>query len=172
MKNSESKNLTRSIVIASLLASLVCVTTMIIKIPSPLHGYLNLGDCVVLLSGWILSSPMYGFLAAGIGSALADLFSGYVIYAPITFVIKGLMALIAFCGYKYLNNSGEIARARVVSGAAAELVMVFGYYAFEGFLYGFKASLVNIPANAVQGLAGLLLGLLLIGIFDKNKISF
>ena len=75
-----------------MLAALCCVATMIIKIPSPLKGYLNLGDCVVLLSGWLLG-PAYGFAAAGIGSALADIFSGYVIYAPATFIIKGLMAI-------------------------------------------------------------------------------
>ena len=70
-------NTTKRIVTASMLAALVCVATMIIKIPSPLKGYINLGDCVVLLSGWLLS-PLYGFLAAGIGSALADVFSGYI----------------------------------------------------------------------------------------------
>lgn len=67
----KERNLTRKIVIASMLAALTCVATMIIKIPSPLKGYLNLGDCVVLGCGWVLS-PIYGFLSAGIGSALAD----------------------------------------------------------------------------------------------------
>ena len=86
-----------------MLAALCCVATMIIKIPSPLKGYLNLGDCIVLLSGFMLS-PLYGFLAAGIGSALADVFSGYVVYAPATFLIKGLMALAAFGIYKALNK--------------------------------------------------------------------
>lgn len=74
----KEKNATQKIVITSLLAALTCVATIIIKIPSPLKGYLNLGDCVVLLSGWTLL-PVYGFLAAGLGSALADLFSGYVV---------------------------------------------------------------------------------------------
>ena len=54
---------TRKIVTASMLAALCCVATMIIRIPSPLKGYMNLGDCVVLLSGWLLS-PVYGFFAA------------------------------------------------------------------------------------------------------------
>ena len=62
-----------------MLAALICVATMVIKIPSPLNGYINLGDCIVLLSGWLLS-PVYGFMAAGLGSALADLFAGYVTY--------------------------------------------------------------------------------------------
>ena len=65
------KTKTQKIVMAAMLAALVCVATMIVKIPSPLKGYLNLGDCVVLLSGWILS-PVYGFLAAGIGSDISD----------------------------------------------------------------------------------------------------
>ena len=48
--------------------------------------------------------PLYGFLAAGLGSALADIFSGYAIYAPATFLIKGLMVLAAYCIYNVLNR--------------------------------------------------------------------
>ena len=62
------KTKAQKIALASMLAALCCVATMIIKIPSPLKGYLNLGDCIVLLSGWLLS-PAYGFAAAGIGLA-------------------------------------------------------------------------------------------------------
>ncbi|MBR4286824.1 MAG: ECF transporter S component [Clostridia bacterium] len=163
-------NTTKKIVIAALLASLTCVATMIIKVPSPLKGYVNLGDCVVLLAGWMLS-PVYGFLAAGLGSALADLFSGYVVYAPATFVIKGLMALVAFYGFKLLHNKVGNLASRIISGVVAEAVMVLGYFVFEGFLYGFAPSVVNIPANSVQGVAGLILGCVLVKIFEKSKIS-
>ena len=97
-----AKNTTQRIVMAAMLVALTTVATMIVKIPSPLKGYINIGDCVVLLAGWSLS-PLYGFLAAGIGSALADLFSGYIVYAPATFLIKGLMALMAFYGCKWLR---------------------------------------------------------------------
>lgn len=160
---------TQKIVITALLAALACVATMIIRIPSPLKGYLNLGDCVVLVAGWMLS-PAYGFLAAGIGSALADVFSGYIVYAPATFVIKGLMAVIAFYGFRLLNKKLGNLPSRIISGTAAELVMVLGYYVFEGFLYGFIPSVVNIPANAMQGLAGLIVGVVLMKLFDKSKI--
>lgn len=161
---------TKKIVMAAMLAALACVATMIIKIPSPLKGYLNLGDCIVLVAGWMLS-PMYGFLAAGLGSALADLFSGYVTYAPATFVIKGLMALIAFYGYKLLHNKIGNLPSRIITGILAEIMMILGYFAFEGFLYGFVPSLVNIPANGVQGIAGLIIGMILIKIFEKTKIT-
>ena len=160
---------TQKIVMASLLAALCCVATMIIKIPSPLKGYLNLGDCVVLLSGWILS-PLYGFFAAGLGSALADVFSGYVTYAPATFLIKGIMALTAYLGFRFLNNKIGNLPSRIISAVVAETIMVLGYFVFEGFLYGFAPSVVNIPANVMQGLAGIIIGTVLVKIFEKNKI--
>ncbi|MBQ3573962.1 MAG: ECF transporter S component [Clostridia bacterium] len=160
---------TKKLVIAAMLAALVCVTTMAVKIPSPLKGYLNLGDCVVLLSGWILS-PFYSFFAAGLGSALADIISGYAIYAPATFVIKGVMAIAAFFITKALcSKFGRLASA-VLGGLVAELIMVFGYFIFEGFIYGFSPSLINIPANAVQGLVGLIIGVILIKIIERSKI--
>lgn len=160
---------TKKIVTASMLAALCCVATMMIKIPSPSEGYLNLGDCVVLLTGFLLS-PIYGFFAAGIGSALADIFAGYVFYAPVTFVIKGIMALAAFYGFKLMRKKMNGTAARIISGAVSEIIMVFGYFIFEGCMYGFIASAVNIPSNIVQGIAGLILGVLLVKIFEKNKI--
>lgn len=166
--NSKIKN----VITAAMLAALCCVATMIIKIPSPLGGYLNAGDCIVLLSGYVFS-PVYAFLAAGIGSALADVFSGYIIYAPATFVIKGIMALIAHFLFKALSKKCANAFARLVGGAFAELFMVLGYFVFEGiFLYGFIASAVNIIPNLLQGVAGLVLGSVLAGIFEKYKIVF
>jgi uncharacterized membrane protein len=158
---------TKKIVMSALLAALVCVATMIIRLPSPLSGYLNLGDGIVLLCGWLLS-PVYGFLAAGIGSGLADILSGYVAYAPATFVIKGGMALLAYWIGKSLRT--RPLTAKLVGGVTAELVMIGGYLLFESFIYGFVPSLVNIPANAVQGLAGLVVGLLLVRVFEKHHI--
>ena len=169
MYKMKSQNKTQKIVLSALLASLVCVATMLIKIPSPLKGYLNLGDCVVLLSGWVLS-PVYGFLTAGIGSALADIFSGYIIYAPATFVIKGLMALAAYFVYSLISKKTGEMISRIISGTLAEILMVGGYFVFEGFLYGFIPSLVNIPANAMQGVAGLILGILLVRISEKSRL--
>ena len=168
--NMNQNNKTGNIVLAAMLAALTCVATMIIKIPSPLKGYLNLGDCVVLFAGWILPVK-FGFLAAGFGSALADIFSGYVMYAPATFLVKGVMALIAYKGYQKFHSKIGESTARIVSGTLAEVVMVLGYFVFEGFLYGFAPSMVNIPANAVQGVAGLILGCVLIKMFKDKKIQ-
>ena len=161
---------TKRIVITALMAAMVCVATMIIKIPSPMQGYLNIGDCIVLLCGWLLG-PGYGFVAAGLGSALADLFSGYISYAPVTFLIKGFMALIVFACFQLMDKRIGRLPSQIIGAVLAEMLMVLGYYAFEGLLYGFVASSVNIPANAVQGAAGLILGILLVKVFERLKIT-
>ena len=161
---------TKRIVITALMAAMVCVATMIIKIPSPMKGYLNIGDCIVLLCGWLLA-PGYGFVAAGLGSALADMFSGYITYAPATFLIKGVMALIAFACFKLMNKRLGRLPSQIIGAVLAEIVMVLGYYVFEGFMYGFIPSAVNILANAVQGTAGLILGIILVKVFERLKIT-
>ncbi|MBQ3110493.1 MAG: ECF transporter S component [Clostridia bacterium] len=152
---------TKRIVNAALFAALICIATMIIKIPSPFKGYMNLGDSVVLLSGWLLP-PFYSFFAAAIGSALADIFSGYIIYAPVTFVIKGIMAICANLIFKKTHNLIGVTAAAVIGGITAECLMAAGYYIFEGIFYGFIPSLAGVPANIVQGAAGLITGLLLL----------
>ena len=82
------------IVLSALFAALAYVATSIIRIPT-FTGYVNIGDTIVLLSAWLIGG-VYGALAAGIGSALADLLASYTTYVPGTFIIKFLMALVAF----------------------------------------------------------------------------
>ncbi len=60
--------------------------------------------------------------------------------------------------------------SRIIGGVVAEIVMILGYFVFEGFLYGFAPSVVNIPPNGVQGVAGIIVGILLVKIFEKSKI--
>ena len=61
---------TRMVVMAAAFAALACVATMVVKVPSPTGGYMNLGDTVVLLGGYLLG-PAWGALAGSIGPALA-----------------------------------------------------------------------------------------------------
>lgn len=49
----------RKLVLSALMAALCTVMTMVIQVPSPMQGYVNLGDCAVLISAWMLG-PLYG----------------------------------------------------------------------------------------------------------------
>ncbi len=158
----------KRLVVSALLASFVCVATMIIQIPNGIGGYFNLGDSVVLLCGWLLG-PVYGALAAGIGSALADVFSPYAIYAPATFVIKLAMAVVAFYVVKALAAKRRL--AAIVSGIAAEFVMICGYCLFEGaVLYNFASAFAAIPSNLLQGAAGIACAFLLKEFVDRKRL--
>ena len=155
---------TLKLVMAALLAAMTCVATMVIKIPlTATGGYINLGNCIVLLSG-ILLGPLYGGLAAGIGSALADLFSGYVAFLPATFLIKGFMAVIMGLFIKDLSKNNAVKTA--ITGAIAECFMIAGYFFFEAVVMGFGlGAAASIPGNAIQGIVGLILAMLLVSVF-------
>lgn len=149
----------RKLVLAALLAALCYVGTVILQIPSPMNGFVNLGDCFVLLSGWTLG-PAWGFAAGGLGSALADLLTGYAHYAPGTFLIKGGMALLA----AVLSRAGRgpVWLRRGISGLAAETLMVAGYFGYASLLLGKGlAAAASIPGNLVQAVFGLTAGLAL-----------
>jgi len=82
------------------------------------------------------------------------------------------MALAACYGSKRLSDRVGSNVAKALSGIVAEIIMIAGYFAYEGALiYGFEASVVNIPSNAVQGLVGLCVGIVMANIFEKYKLS-
>ena len=158
----------RKLVISAMMAALTYIATMVIQIPSPMNGYVNLGDCFVLLSGWLLG-PWYGGAAAGIGSMLTDLLSGYGYYAPGTFVIKGLDALVAALLFRAM---GRTSTAALVSGLVGETIMVAGYFGYAALLLGKGlGAAASIPGNLVQAALGLLIGFLLLKVLQKTRIA-
>ena len=148
----------KQLALTGLFAALGCVATMALQIPSPTGGYLNLGDTVVVLGAWMLG-PVYGAVAGGVGPAMADLLSGYAVYVPGTLVIKAVMALTAAGLYRGLKKRGLL-----LCAAAAEALMVAGYWLFDGLLAALSgggafglcltAAAVGIPSNLVQAAFG------------------
>lgn len=148
----------RLLALTGLFAALGCVGTMVLQVPSPTGGYMNLGDAVVILGAWLLG-PVYGAVAGGVGPAMADLLSGYAVYVPATLVIKAVMALAAALLYRALGRKGL-----VLCAAAAEVPMVLGYWLFDGLLAAasgggalglcLTASAAGIPSNLVQAAFG------------------
>ena len=157
---------TKNLIMSAVFAAIVCIATMVVKIPLA-FGYVNLGDCFVLLSAFLLPMP-YLLFPAAIGSCLADIFSGYAVYAPATFIIKGLMALCAYFIFKSLKRVKPI-WAYLLSAIVAEIIMVLGYLVFETFLYGFTVAIVNVPFNSLQGLVGIITAVVSANILKKIK---
>ncbi|QEK12381.1 ECF transporter S component [Crassaminicella thermophila] len=171
----------KQLTISGLMAALVLVGTMLIQVPTPTKGYIHIGDSMVYLSG-VLLGPVAGSLAAAMGSMLADVFSGYGIYAPATFVIKGLDAFIVAYIYNRLVKSDTSSVKKIVFFACSVLagggVMVVGYLAYESVLYGFNTAILGVLGNITQAVGGailaapLVIALEKINLFQKLKENF
>lgn len=159
------------LVAAAVFTAVICVATFAVQIPMPATGgYVNLGDCFVLTAGLFLGT-VYGAIAAGLGSALADVLAGYVQYAPATFVIKAFMAVAVFVTYKALRKAlkGRFsAVAKLVGAVSAEAVMVLGYFAYEAVIlkYGIAAA-GSILGNVMQGVVGTVAAVAFTTAFEK-----
>lgn len=158
---------TKAIVFAALFAALTCVATMSLHIPTPgTGGYIHPGDALVVLSG-ILLGPVYGALAAGLGSAMADLLGGYMIYVPITFFVKGLIAVVCYFVYnKLLGKVKPIVIKGIITGCFSTVIVAAGYCFFEYFMYG-AGAFASVPANLVQGVSGLIISTLLLPLLKQ-----
>jgi ECF transporter S component (folate family) len=158
---------TQKLVLAALFSALCAVMTLVIQIPSPMQGYVHLGDCAVLLSAWIVG-PLYGGAAAGIGSMLADLLSGYAHYAPGTLIIKFAMGFLAALIFHGLYKKTPF-WSKVISGAASGVILVAGYFAFACLWLGKGwAAAASIPGNIVQAAFGLIAAMALYAALQRS----
>lgn len=149
------------LVITALFAALVTVGTLVIRIPAFVtQGYINFGDTLIFITGIVLG-PVPGLLAGGIGSSLADLLSGYALYAPWTLVIKGLegliVGLLVYKVYAKQRNLWLAIPAMLVAGAW----MVFGYFVADSVMYGWATAIGDLIGNVVQAVGSLLIASLL-----------
>ncbi len=165
------KHTAEKITICALMTALVCVATIVIQIPIPL-GYMHLGNTVILMTAYLLG-PKSGAFAAGAGSALADLLTGFAIWCIPTLIIKGLMGFVI--GYLAQSKSGELPRLFSAKTALAAVtgiaVMIFGYFIGGSILYGsVYTGALQIPGLAIEGAIGLGLFYVLTAMLEKAGI--
>lgn len=141
----------------ALAIALVCLSTMFLQFPIPL-GYAHLGNCFILICG-VFFGPLTGFLAGGIGSAMADMLTGYPQWIIPTLIIKGIMGFAI--GY-IANRTGRTINIFTIRTAAASvigiLIMVIGYFIGGSILYGsIYTGATQIPGLAMEGIVGIVL---------------
>jgi len=165
---------TTKIILTGLMMAMIVVATMLIVIPSPFTGgYIHLGDAIIFLSVLILGWR-YGAIAAGVGSALADLLVGYAVWAPWTLFIKGIMAavmglFILKAMHKQGRNILGVPMYQLIGMILSGCFMVAGYYVAEGVIYGnFIAAVMGIPFNIVQFSVGTVIATILAAALYKT----
>ena len=146
------KSSLRLIAVCGIMAAFVFLGTQI-RIPTSI-GYMNLGDAVILTASYVIGPA--AFFPAAVGSALSDLIAGYPLYIAPTFIIKGLMGLVAGFIMKHPQHNPKLFM-RIAAGIVAELIMVSGYFAFEFFVYGSAPATASIPFNLIQAGAAMVI---------------
>ena len=155
----------RKLTTAGVLAASIVLLTTLVSIPIPAGlGYVNLGDMGVLLAGMLLGGG-WGALCAGAASAISDVLLGYTIYAPATFLIKGLVALIA--GLLFAKTEKKIRYAALYLAA---LVVPAGYFLYETLLYGTASAIPNILFNTMQCMFGAVVATIIGVMLLKTKL--
>ena len=133
--------------LCGIFAALVFIGTQL-RIPTAI-GYINLGDGVILIASYFIGPA--AFFPGAIGSALSDLIAGYPMYIAPTFIIKGLMGLVA--ALIMTKSHGKKAAGfviRLIACVAAELIMVAGYFVFEALYYEVAAAVGSVLFNLFQ----------------------
>ena len=169
-------NRINKIILTGIMTSLVMVATMVIRIHVPFtQGYVHLGDAVIFIAVLVLGKK-FGTFAGGVGSALADFFSGYAYYAPWTFVVKALMAFVVGAAMEHLekknheaakngeehkpwlNAQKKIPLIELIAMAFGGIEMTVGYYIAASLMQGnWYTPLFSVPGNIAQFIVGMIL---------------
>ena len=110
--------------ITAVFMALTCVATMVVQIPIPL-GYAHLGDSVILICAFFFG-PVVGALAGGIGSAMADILTGFAVWAVPTLIIKTIMPIIACAIFGNMKSKFVVFGAIIAGSFAAGLASAPG----------------------------------------------
>lgn len=154
--------------LTAIMAALTAVATYFAVPSFTGHGYINFGDTVIII-GAVWLGPAFGGVAAAIGSTLSDILLGYFIYAPATFIIKLLVAVIAAVVFEMLSKANLKKTVSVsVAAICAEAVMILGYFLFEWVLYGIGVAAYDIIANGIQAVASIVLAIVVFSVIGKR----
>ncbi len=156
--------------------ALTTASTLFLKIPVSLDGYINLGDAVIFISAYF-TGGLATMLSGGIGSMLADFLGGYAYWAPWTLIIKGLEGLVSGLLCTIIKkNVSKVKTARlfvILTFFGSSLLMILGYFVVRWLAISQSLSLAvsEIPFNLIQSGASILLSGIIVTTYDIKKKS-
>lgn len=166
--------MTKRVITLLVLFATVMLTTIFVAIPVGV-GFFNFSDVAVVFSGLFIAhffkernwnNLLAAFLVTGLGAAAADISLSYAIFAPMTFIAKGLEATMAYLSY---NKKGVKHLLFLLAGG---LLMVATYFIGEAFFLkdigGMEMAIGEVfPTNTIQLFGGIIGGRILFLIASK-----
>jgi uncharacterized membrane protein len=139
----------RLVAVTAVLTAITFVLTRVVQVPTPVVGYIHLGDVGVFFSAFAFG-PWVGAIAGGLGTALADLTSPYAQWAIFSFAIHGAQGWVA----GWVSGRWPGWKGLLLAAVLGGVLVVAGYLAAGSILVGFGAALTEVPLNIVQVAAG------------------
>jgi uncharacterized membrane protein len=159
------------ICISGLMVALVLLATMFINIRLPISingGLIHLGN-VPLVATAILFGKRKGAIAGAFGMGLFDVLSGWMLWAPFTFVIRGVMGFVI--GLIAERRQGKSLLLNLLAVFTGGAWIVAGYYITEVILYqSFISPITSIPGNLIQVVTALAIGVPLATALKKQNL--
>ncbi|MCB6993632.1 ECF transporter S component [bacterium 210820-DFI.6.37] len=153
----------------ALFIAIVFLGIFIIKFPSPL-GYAHIGDSMIFLAVLMLGGKR-GAVAGGIGAAIADIVSGYTIWALPSLICKAAMALVmgALIKHHIFGLKGRV--LWIVSAVAGGLTQGILYEIFWYALFGKAAAIAAISGLAFQAVVGIIIAFVISEALQKTSLK-
>jgi uncharacterized repeat protein (TIGR04002 family) len=151
---------------AAMFTAMIFIMTRFIQVPVA-TGYVHLGDALIYICALIVAPP-WAFVAAALGGLLADVTSGWAVYAPATVIIKILIALPFVIVRKRSNKLLSIPTALFT--VLAGIVTVGGYFAAD-MIIDRAYAVTNIPGNIIQAVGSAIVFVILAAAFDAADIK-
>ena len=152
---SANRNKTFRICFIGLMAAIVFVVNYF-RIPF-MGTQLHMTNALCVLCG-LLFGPVSGFLAAGIGSGLYDIVAGWGAECIITFINKGMIALVAgVIAYKAgrANETSAKNHALIIIGSILGALTYVALYMLKTFVFGQLVDGMTLDAVTVKMLSKL-----------------
>jgi len=166
----KSKFTTKDMVETALLTALVFIATLLIHIPLPISasgGLIHTGTAMLFIVAIVFGKEKAA-IAGAIGMAIFDLSSGWALWAPFTFVVRGIMGYMVGYITWSKNREGNNFLINILAIILAGAWMIGGYYITEGILYGnWISPMMSIPGNIAQIVIGLIIGLPMAKVLKK-----
>lgn len=168
MKNKKSLFRTTN---TAIFTAIITLSTTLIKFSTGFgEGYIHFGDCFIYLSACILPFP-YCLIAGALGGALADVLSGFAVWAIPTAIIKTMIALPFMLVFRR-NKTQKMLNIKTVSMTIISgAISILGYFIAECILYSVESATLSIVGNIIQAVSSGILFIIMAGALDKTNFK-
>lgn len=155
----------------AIFTAIILLATSVIKFSTGLgEGYIHLGDSFIYLAACILPFP-YCIIAGALGGALADILSGYAIWAIPTMIIKMLNVIpFALVCRKY-KSSKILSKQTVLMTVVSGIITILGYFVAESVLYSVASATLSLIGNTIQAIASGIIFVIIAKAVDKINLK-